>query len=262
MLQTIQARDLTSALGLRLKEHVAMVGGGGKTSLMFALARELRLTGQQVVVSTTTNVSHREANQSPSVFLAPFCTLWHDEVKQVLNEHGLVFIGSNELESGKVEGIRPKIVDTIFQDPMLDYLIVEADGAAGRPVKAPADHEPVIPSSATVVVALMGLEAIGKKLEEETVFRPGRFERVTGLAQRGKLTPEVLSLLFFSPKGLFKDCPHSAKRVAFLNKLDLLGDELKAQELANMILRNPESRLDRVVLGSILKGSYSVISKP
>ena len=259
MLQPIQARDLTSALGLRPKEHVAMVGGGGKTSLVFALARELRLMGRRVVISTTTKVWHREAYQSPSVILAPSCTHWHDELTQVLGKHGLVFVGSRELESGKVEGISPKRADAMFQAPLLDYLIVEADGAAGRPVKAPAEHEPVIPSSATLVVALMGLEAMGERLAAEVVFRPDRFERVTGLVQGGRLTPEVLARLFGSPHGPFRGSPRPARQVAFLNKLDLIGDEHEARELAHMILKNPKSRLDRVVVGSILKGRYSII---
>ena len=261
MLQPIQASDLTSALGLRHKEHMAVVGGGGKTSLMFALARELRLMGRQVVITTTTKVFHGEAYQSPLVILAPPGTPWYDDMIQGLEKQGLVFIGSRELESGKVEGISPKRADAMFQAPLLDYLIVEADGAAGRPVKAPADHEPVIPSSTTVVVALMGLEAVGEKLGAEMVFRPDRFERVTGLVQGGRLTPEVFALIFASPKGLFKGSPRAARHVAFLNKLDLLGDEQEARELAHVILNHPKSPLERVVVGSIMKGHYSIINK-
>ena len=50
------AKDLTTALGLGAKEHVAIVGAGGKTSLMFALAEELRMHGGRIVTGTTTKV--------------------------------------------------------------------------------------------------------------------------------------------------------------------------------------------------------------
>ncbi|MCP4665590.1 MAG: putative selenium-dependent hydroxylase accessory protein YqeC, partial [Deltaproteobacteria bacterium] len=159
----------------------------------------------------------------------------------------------------KVEGISPKRADAMFQEPLLDYLIVEADGAAHRPVKAPAQHEPVIPSSATVVVALMGLEAMGKDLGEEMVFRPERFERITGLVPGERLTPEILSRLFLSPKGLFKGSPPTARLVAFLNKVDLVGEEQGARELAGLVLKDAKSPIDRVVIGSVVKGRYAII---
>ncbi|MCP4668957.1 MAG: putative selenium-dependent hydroxylase accessory protein YqeC, partial [Deltaproteobacteria bacterium] len=147
MPQNLQASDLTAALGLGSKEHVAMVGGGGKTSALFALARELAFMGRRVVMTTTTKVSRGEVYQSPSVILTPPGTHRQDDLTQAVIKHGLVFVGSGGLESDKVEGISPKRADAMFQEPLLDYLIVEADGAAHRPVKAPAQHEPVIPSS-------------------------------------------------------------------------------------------------------------------
>ncbi len=253
---------MTPALGLHPKEHVAMVGGGGKTSIIFALARELCSAGRRGVITTTTKVSHGEAYQALAVVFTTPGPRWRDELSEALGKHGFVFLGGGELESGKVEGISAEKANAMFQWPCLDYLLVEADGAARRPVKAPAEHEPVIPSSATVVVALMGLEAMGKRLTGEVVFRPERFERVTGLVQGGRLTLEVLTRLFTSPKGLFRGSPRPARRVAFLNKADLLGEEHKAWELAHMILQDSKGRIDRVVVGSIIKGRYSIISKP
>ncbi len=56
---------LISALGLGPREHIAIVGGGGKTSLCFALAEELLRTGTRVITTTTTKVWHKEANRAP-----------------------------------------------------------------------------------------------------------------------------------------------------------------------------------------------------
>ena len=62
-----------------------------------------------------------------------------------------------------------------------DLVLVEADGAKGRPLKYPAAHEPVIPpcSGRTVVVA--GLDALGRTIAE-AVFRSELFIRATGLS--------------------------------------------------------------------------------
>jgi probable selenium-dependent hydroxylase accessory protein YqeC len=185
---------------------------------------------------------------------------WREELRQSIRNRSPVFVGLRALESGKVEGIGPDQANDLFQETILDYLIVEADGAAGRPVKAPAEHEPVIPSSATVVVSVAGLEAMGKPVDEETVFRPDRFEQVTGLSRGDRITPEALARLYSSPDGLFRGSPFTARQVAFLNKCDLLADEGMALQLACLIIEGDERPIDRVIIGSIKKGHYSIMN--
>jgi len=51
-------QGLITALGLNPKEHVAVVGGGGKSTLCFALAEALGLSGARVISTTTTKVWH------------------------------------------------------------------------------------------------------------------------------------------------------------------------------------------------------------
>jgi probable selenium-dependent hydroxylase accessory protein YqeC len=254
-------RDLARALGLGPREHVAIVGGGGKTSLLFSLAEELRGKGKRVVTATTTKIWRREAERSPCVIFFPSDSGFLERVGKALDRHGQVFLAECPLDSGKVKGLDPEVPDRLFRGVLADYVILEADGAAGRPVKAPAQHEPVVPSSATLVLALMGLEALGGTLEPEVVFRPALFEKLTGLPHGGRLGPEVLSKVFLEPEGLFKGAPLSARCVAFLNKADLLQSEAEAEALSRLILDAPGSAVERVVLGSILKGRYRVIGK-
>ena len=254
-------KDLTSALGLGPREHVAIVGGGGKTTIMLALAQELRLRGHRVVTTTTTKVWHSEVRRSPRVILSSSDTALHETIRKDLIELGHVFVGRSILESGKVEGVSPLFADELYQAPWVDYLISEADGSAGRPLKAPAQHEPVIPSSASVVVAIMGLEALGRRLEPEVAFRLEQFTKVTGLERGEMLTPNGIARVFQAPEGLFKGAPGSARRVAFLNKMDLLSDEQGGRKLADLLLLFPHSLIERVVMGSIMKKTYFTIRK-
>jgi probable selenium-dependent hydroxylase accessory protein YqeC len=250
---------LTAALGLEAREHLALVGGGGKTRLMFALAEELRQAKKRVITSTTTKIWHHQAKNSPYVALVQSDASWRDALRNELQAHGHAFLAHSLLQSGKVEGVIPSLADELYQDKKVDYLIVEADGSAGHPVKAPAQHEPVIPSSTTKVVGMLGLEAIGKRLNPEIVFRMDLFSKLVGIGERERLTASVLSKLFLHPDGLFKGTPVSAKSVAFLNKLDLISGEEEARKLADLILGDKDSPVDRVVMGSIIKGIYKII---
>ena len=247
---------LISALGLGPREHIAIVGGGGKTSLCFALAEELLQTGRKVITTTTTKVWHKEANRAPCRVFCPSGSPSYEDLKEGLKRDGHVFVAQRLLESGKVEGITRAMADSFFKDLQVDYVIIEADGAAGRPVKAPAAHEPVIPSSATMVIAVIGLEAMGRPLDPEIVFRPGLFREITGLEDGETITPAALASVFQSPNGLFKGAPDAARRIAFLNKLDLLASEEEGRALARLLLQGPHASVERVVMGSLSRKEY------
>jgi len=256
-----EVRSLIEALALRAREHIALVGGGGKTTLMFALANELRRNGKQVIASTTTKVWHREALEYEKVLLVQNEEGWNNKRAGGLNSEGTVFLGRNILDSGKVEGISASLADEVFHDSKAQYVIVEADGSAGHPLKAPAEHEPIIPSSATIVVAMMGLEAMGARLDEATAFRVDQVKYITGLETGGILTPSALAKVFLHPVGLSKGAPEGARRVIFLNKGDLIEKERKAEELADILLADLEKKIDRVIMGSVKNGVYQIRTK-
>jgi probable selenium-dependent hydroxylase accessory protein YqeC len=250
--------DLAGALALEPGEHLSLVGGGGKTTLMFSLAHELCRQGKRVITSTTTKIWHREAMDSDCIIFTRSDEAWRHTVRERIQIHGHLFVAQELLDSGKVKGIDPSLADELHRERIADYLLVEADGAAGHPVKAPDDHEPVIPSSATKVVAMMGLEAVGKRFGSEIVFRADRFGRLTGLTTGQRLTPPILAKLFLDPRGVFKGTPLSAKRLVFLNKLDLLAEDQEARELVDLIMGSTEKQVDRVVIGSVTKNSYII----
>jgi probable selenium-dependent hydroxylase accessory protein YqeC len=248
-----RAKGWIDALGLGPREHVAIVGGGGKTSLCFALANELLGAGKRVITTTTTKVWRKEAECAPCVIFCPSGSPSLDRLKAGIREKGHVFVAQRPLDSGKVEGISPETADALFQDLEIDYVIAEADGAAGRPVKTPAAHEPVIASSATLVIAMMGLESMGMPLDPGVVFRPGLFRDVTGLDKGSTLTPAALARVFQSSQGLFKGSPEPARRIAFLNKSDRLRPDQDADDLARRLLCSACAPIERVVIGSLMK---------
>jgi probable selenium-dependent hydroxylase accessory protein YqeC len=172
-------------------------------------------------------------------------------------------LGQEVLENGKVRGIPPEMADDLFASEKTDYILVEADGAAERPVKAPAEKEPVVPESVTRVIAVMGLEVLGRPLEPDLVFRPERVSRVTGLQPGDLMSPAALARLFLHDEGLFKCSPPLAVRTVFLNKLDRLSGEHDARALSQGILSSPGAAVDRVVMGSLKESeSWTVFQRP
>jgi len=243
-------------LGLGPREHVAIVGGGGKTTLCFELARGLSGAGKRVITTTTTHMWRQEADFAPCVIFWPQDPLADHRLKDRLRKEGHVFVADQPLSSGKVKGIAPERADTFFQDPDIDYVIVEADGAAGRPVKAPAAHEPVIPSSVTLVIAVMGLEAIGMPVSGDSVFRLELFAELTGLGAGEVLTPGAAVPLFQSPMGLFKGAPEGARKIVCLNKADRLMPDQDVNDLARRLLQSPGTLIQRVMIGSLRQGTF------
>ncbi len=248
-------------LGLCPREQVAVVGGGGKSTLCLSLAKALGRSGKRVIATTTTRVRLEEAQSAPCVLFRAGTPLPSCRLKAHLKEAGHLFVAEELLNSGKVKGVSPETADALFQDAEVDYVIVEADGAAGRPVKAPAGHEPVIPSSATLVVAMMGLEALGLPISLDTVFRLELFAGITGLGRGDILTPTAAAALFLSPGGLFRGAPQGARRIAWLNKADRLQSAEAGNDLARRLIRSPHPSIERVVLGSIVGGVCRVLRK-
>ena len=251
--------NLRSALALGASEHIAIVGGGGKSTLLFALARELRRQSLKVVTTTTTNVWLWERDQAPWALYLSEEASWENLLKEAIEKQGHVFVSREALSSGKAAGISKDMADALFQEPWVEYLLVEADGAAGRPVKVPMPHEPVIPDSATAVIAVVGLDALGSACTEKNVFRIDEFRKITGLKSQNRITPEALVKIFAHRKGIFKESPEKARRIVFLNKSDICEDLEEARILAQHIVQLPDAAVDRVVLGSLHNEEYNVI---
>ncbi|GAJ22263.1 unnamed protein product, partial [marine sediment metagenome] len=173
--------NLAQAFGIRRGEVISLVGAGGKTSLMLALARELAAGGEAVITTTTTRIFDWQA---PGTSLI----VEQDEEKMMsrlsleLRRHRHITLAGERLSSeGKLAGISPELVVRIAGLDQIAYTIIEADGAARKPLKAPNATEPVVPENTTLVIPVVGIYALGKELTEENVFRPEIVSRLTGL---------------------------------------------------------------------------------
>ncbi len=248
--------SLREALGLERGEVVSLTGAGGKTTLMFSLARELAGEGEGLVVTTTTTKIYEPLpGESEELYLG-------DEEALLRALHAArgklrrCTVASKRLppEGGppqrpKLQGVPPEFVGRIAACEAVAYTIVEADGARGLPVKAPRMGEPVIPPATTLLIPVVGLDAVGLPITEESVFAPGRVSALLGLPQGSLLQEGDLARLFHHPQGLAKGSPPQARIIPFINKVDTEKLIEKGKRLAYSILEIEDRPIGIVLLG-------------
>ena len=229
---------------------LCLTGGGGKTTLLFALGRAFAAAGQSVLCTTTTRMHRPLPAPGLSVDFPD------DPADITVPANGLLFAARSAPpggDAGKVHGYGPEEVDALHFRGAASRIVVEADGAAGRPLKAPADHEPVIPGSTRAVIALVGLSCFLQPFGPDTVFRPERAAAITGLLPGGAITPEAVAALVTHPEGLFKNAPPNASRLLFCNQADLPGTRDAMQALAAILARDHPAFLHGLYCGAVQK---------
>ena len=244
-------RSLIESLNLKEREMISLVGAGGKTTLMFRLARELFLEGKKVVTTTTTKILEPASGETAFLFIHPDEEKLKEFVLQRLDQYRHITLARERLESGKLKGVSSGLVNDLWSSHEIDTMIIEADGAAGRPVKAPREGEPVIPSNTTFVVAILGVDGVGMELNEENVFQAERVSKMTGIPMGEKITDEAMAVLMTHPEGIFKGAPSSSKIIVFLNKVDIPDGMIKGKGVAQKIFERKHPKIERVVLGQL-----------
>jgi probable selenium-dependent hydroxylase accessory protein YqeC len=244
-------RTLIHALDIHPKEVVSLVGAGGKTTLMFALAHELATRGAFVVTSTTTKIFPPASSVGTSLFLSEDeAELVDLTLKSATGKRPITIASQLLPDSGKLRGISPSLVSRLIKLRPVSCIIIEADGASGKPLKAPnPDYEPVIPPCTTLLVPVVGIDALGCGLSEENVFRSQIAATLTGLRLGEPISKEAIVDLIVHPLGIMTGCPQGARAIPFINKMDLNIDRLMASDLALGILAANHPQIDRVVLG-------------
>ena len=211
-------------LHLNMAAHrlVALVGAGGKTSTLYALAKEGVEAGKRVVVTTTTHMMPH-----PGLPLTDHM----EELPALLERHPAVTLG---------QFLRPDKLSEAGQPEeclrWADLVLVEADGARLRPLKAPADHEPVIPHGAAAVIAAAGLDCLGRSIGG-ICHRPERVRALLGVGEDHILTPADVAAVLSSPQGGRKGVTEEMAFRCLLNKADTPQRQAWGAEIGEILAR-------------------------
>jgi molybdenum cofactor cytidylyltransferase len=241
MSSSTRTANVALALGLGgAPELVTIVGGGGKSSLMFALGRELH---GRVVMTTTTRIFASQMNQA-----SPSCSLADENWERHLDRFESSLLVTGGVEGERAVGVPRELPASILARPDVDFVVAEADGSRMRPVKAPAGHEPVIPDGTNLLVVVVGIDALSGPIHE-VAHRPELVSTLTGLTPEDLLTPESLAVLLTASEGGLKDVPENARVAVLINKVESPPQRNRAELAADFILREP--RIERVIIGAL-----------
>jgi len=237
---------LEEAFALREREIISLIGGGGKTTLMFALGRELATRRKGLLLTTTTKIRNPEPSDEFALFLSARVEKVTEWIGENLDRNRYLLIAQDKLDNGKLQGIPPNWTFGLFSIPGVSCMIIEADGAAGRPLKAPREGEPVVPPDTTLLIPMVGIDALGKPLQEDYVFRSRIASEILGQPEGTVITEGMIATLVVAS---LQNMPENARIVPFLNKVDLPDGMNKGRTLARILVEAVSPRIEKVVLG-------------
>ncbi len=231
-------------LGIQRGDAVAIVGSGGKATLMYRLAGEAVERGYAVITTSTTHLHPPTSKQTRGFYVTGETPDWPALVPPELKTHRHVTVLGARPRPDKLKGLDADELEKLREICSPDLLLMKADGARARLFKAPGDYEPVVPEGTTRGVIVATVRAIGIPLDERQVHRPERVGRLTGLGQDEPVTPKVIAGVVSHPEAYRRAFPDSVPLSLYLS---CAGDE-ESRDLARRIVA--------AVSGSVFEGIY------
>lgn len=191
------------------KHNICLVGGGGKTTVIYELAAMWAACGRRVLVLTSTHILH-PADGSFAADAAAVHSLWQQERYAV--------IGTPEPATGKLKAPSQGLYNEL--QLQADVILCEADGSRHLPCKAPAAHEPVLLPDCDMVLAVAGMDALGRQLAQ-ACQRSQLAAALLGCSAEKIIDAQMLASLLLSEQGARKNVGARAYYIV-LNKCDLL----------------------------------------
>lgn len=181
---------------------ISVVGAGGKTTVVSQLANYGVCHHIPTMVSTTTKMG--------SLQVQPWEPYYGDDflggtayVQKQIDEKG-AGAWFRRLAGHKVVGLEPGTVDDVYRAHPDWMIVLEADGAKKKWIKAPKLHEPVIPTLTRMTIGVVNLRALGAPLAEDFVHRIEEVRRIIAGTPGDIIQPEQLVTLIEHDQGLFQ----------------------------------------------------------
>ena len=142
-------------------------------------------------------------------------------------------------------------MNIILEENLFDYIVIEADGAARRSLKACSIHEPVVPECTDCIISLAGLDGIGKPLEEKWVFRSNLFSNVTNLPLNEKITATSVAEILIHDMLSITSAKKDVLKIVFLNKADNRELREAGNKVAAVLEEKGQGIFHRLIIGEL-----------
>ncbi len=223
----IDMSHAAEAAGCGDHELVSFVGGGGKTTLMHAFSHQL---GGSRVATTTTKMGDDQNGCLMTLVGAS-----DDEI--VAAAESAPTLAWRAVSGGKALGLEPERCDMLFT--RVDHVLVEADGARAMPFKAPGPFEPVVPAATTLMISVIGADALGRVIADQC-HRPLRVAALARCRPYERLTPAAAAAVLLHPNGQRAALGKNARLVVAITKLDAVNAGLVGELTQQLAHLDPE----------------------
>jgi len=241
--------DLVSSIGIKQGHVVAVIGAGGKHTLMHHLGRQLIGAGQPVLLTSTTNL-HRNVDYTRlSLLLADGNLNWQKHLQSSLTDKAPFVVAQSQLSTNMYRGFDPETIDRLTAAVPNAVILVKADGARKRLFKAPAPYEPVFPPRVDICVLVMSLAAIGKPISEKYVHR---IDRVKALTSGDTVTPQAIIDVIAKPQGYAERLPQQGRSLLYLSSCNSPQPLAFARE----IFDKTANLFDAQIAGDTITGTF------
>jgi probable selenium-dependent hydroxylase accessory protein YqeC len=227
---------------------ISIVGSGGKTSLMFMLAKELS-KHKRVLITTTTKIYVPKQEEYRRM-----------EVGKIENfifahrlENGVYVYGSSINDENKLIGVCEDELNLLKN--CFDYIIIESDGSKQKPLKGWREDEPVIYSGTELTVGIIDIQILQQEVNSENIHRLPIFLKLTHAKEGEKIGFKHLIKVITHQEGIFKNS--LGRKMLFINKVESFVAEDNANKLVQRIKK--DFKIDCVIIGSVKDGNYKVL---
>jgi probable selenium-dependent hydroxylase accessory protein YqeC len=206
--------NLIDAFNLTDTDVITITGGGGKTSLMFALGKELTAAGKTHVITTTAKICTADVTPE-QVLVDPDINAIIAAIKEDRTREWI--IGREAVAGQKIAGFGDAELARLYEALAPLVIINEGDGSNRRPYKFYADYEPAIPDLTTTIIHVIGAETLMQPIDETLFHRAQLFDDPEAIFDEGVF---VRALKNFCTTRLDPRFGPDVARILLINKAD------------------------------------------
>jgi probable selenium-dependent hydroxylase accessory protein YqeC len=215
-----------NSLNIKKNDVISIVGAGGKTTLMFTLAKESKQKNLKVLLLTTTKIGIPRKQDYDFIDFTGNLFINKNKFTPGIYINAPLVKNKNKVDSTDISKLKN-------QTSKFDLILIEADGAAKKSLKAWEDYEPVIPEFTTKTIGIIDISSVDKEISEINIHRIEKFLKLTNSKIGDKITINHLKIIIESEKALFKNS--KGEKILFINKVETEKNLQDAKKLKGLI---------------------------
>lgn len=241
-----EPQSLSETLKIQKGEQIALTGAGGKTTVLNLLGEELK--SSKVLLTTTTKMQYPRCEEAEKI-----CP--QEAVGETIE--GRTFVYGNLTNQGKCTAVSLEKLREMRSE--YDYVIVEADGSKGLPLKGYFEDEPCVPLNTDCVIGIATTNGLGRILDERVALRVEKFGEMTNMSPGEIIRENHIARWIEHSTGMFKN--NSKRNILFFNQVESKQQREEALAIVGCFQEKFKNRLERVVIGSTKWKNYETIWK-